>query len=64
MSEKIQISLLAIGLILIVIDIFKINSILDQLERNQEILRKAINKLERLKTNDNKNTNAHNTEKE
>ena len=64
MSEKTQIILLAIALILIVIDIFKMNSILDQLERNQEVLRKAINKLERLKTNDNKNTNAHYTKEE
>ena len=53
MSEKVQIILLAIGLIIIVVEHYFIFQRLDELEINQEILRKAINKInERKKTND------------
>lgn len=59
MSEKTQIILLAVTLIIIGIEIFIIFNRLDQLESNQEIMRKYINqKFKELKTNDNKNTSS------
>lgn len=65
MSEKTQIILLAFSLIIIVIEHYFIFERLDQLERNQEVLRNAINKLSKGKrTNDYTNTTSHDTEKE
>ena len=54
MSEKTQIILLAIGLIIMVIEHYFIFQRLDQLEENQEVLRIAINKISKGKRiNDN-----------
>jgi preprotein translocase subunit YajC len=62
MSEKTQIILLAFSLIIIVIEHYFIFERLDQLERNQEVLRNAINKLSKGKrTNDYTNTTSHDT---
>ncbi len=57
MSEKTQIILLAISLIIIVIRCYSNFLRIVQLEENQEVLRIAINKLSKEKDSDNRNTN-------
>lgn len=65
MSEKTQIILLAISLMIIVVEHYFIFQRLELLERNQEVLRIAINKISKeKKTNDNKNSNDVQVEKE
>ena len=64
MSEKTQIIFIAISLFIQGIVIFNIIKQNNQLKNNQEVMRKFINKKLGDKTNDNKNTNAHNTEEE
>lgn len=65
MSEKTQIILFAISLIIMMIEHYFIFQRLDQLEENQEVLRIAINKISKGKrTNDYTNTTSHDTEKE
>lgn len=58
MSEKTQIILLAICLIVNTIANFRMLSRIDQLEQNQEIMRKYINqRFKELEKNENRNTN-------
>lgn len=58
MSEKTQIILLAIGLIVNTIVCFEMLSRIDQLEQNQEIMRKYINqRFKEIEKNENRNTN-------
>lgn len=57
MSEKIQIILIAISLIILIIRCYDFFLRVEQLEKNQEVLRNAINKLSEEKDSDNRNTN-------
>lgn len=64
MNERIQIMILAMCLMILIIEQMKLYKKINQLEENQEVLRKEINKLERLDTNEDKYTTSHYTEKE
>lgn len=62
MSEKTQIILLAFSIAIIILEHYFIFQRLDQLERNQEVLRIAINKISKGKRiNDYTNTTSHDT---
>lgn len=57
MSEKTQILLLSICMIINVYDSLKVHRILNQIEENEETMREYINKRFKEKADDNKNTN-------